>query len=658
MTIDPRAWRSHVVDAEIQALADVAVARTATVSVRISKEPTPPLVSALSRAAQEAGYAVARASLGESSLHTLDEIVRTFANGIRHGDAADRRQGILAMLDAFAETHGKRTSARFEERADDVGLGGDLRALARGYLASSTGRAEARRLKHWLGLTPGDRLGTELPERPISVGTAKTALAQLSRLSLVLDARGTLFLLPDAETLVDLPAGRRDVALTVLRELCDNADGHRGMVSSRVVVLGAPSLVLRKHALGSHEALATRLLGLDADVLVPHAGLAYVDPPEEGEPGAALAITPTPVEERKSAAMRTMLRFAQGLPPLEVTSDVTVGLEAIDKRIDALFETAQSGSVFAVLSGEYGSGKTHHLLHLEARALASRRSVLRLSVERLDEDLGNPQRHLRRLLESSVLPQRGHPSPIDRLAVWLGSERSERKLAGLLRAIAEGDGEASAAAQKALRGASESALDPSTVVELLAGIDLEDKPAGASYRKDAYGRLHLWLALLEKMDETSGTVVVLDEAENLYRPGVSRPERRTALRSLAFYCGGSLENACVVLAVTPDTLEALREESAALLDEIEEQKTLLPSEDVAMLRRRLAKSRPIEVQRLSKADLELLAERARKAHASARGATKDPELDAFVRQTLARSTSPRTLLRAVIGRLERLHFSE
>ena len=116
--------------------------------------------------------------------------------------------------------------------------------------------------------------------------------------------------------------------------------------------------------------------------------------------------------------------------------------------------------------------------------------------------------------------------------------------------------------------------------------------------------------------------------------------------------------ACVVLAVTPDTLESLREESAALLDEIEEQKTLLPSEDVAMLRRRLVKSRPIEVHRLTKADLELLAERARKAHASARGATKDPEFDAFVRQTIARSSSPRAVLRAVVGRLERLHFSE
>lgn len=654
MKTDATAFRAHVVDAELQALADVAVASSATVSVRISHEPTAGLVNALTRGALEAGYAVARASLAESSLHTLDEIVRAFATGVRTSEIGDRQSGLLALLDAFGDAHGKKARVRFDEAADEAGLGGDLRALARGYVEATTGRTEARRLKLWLGAAEGDR-ERGLPERPVSAGTAKSALAQLSRLFVALGARGTLFLLTDAEAIVDLPAGRRDIALTVLRELCDNADGHRGMIASRIVLVGAPGLVLRKHALGSHEALATRLLGGDADVLTPHAGLAYVDPPDdETEP---LAITPSPVDARKATALRTMLRLAQGLPPLEASPELTVGLEQIDRRIDALFETAQSGSVFAVLSGAYGSGKTHHLLHLEARALEARRSVLRLSVERLDEDLGNPQRHLRRLLESSVLPQRGRPSPLDRLEAWLESKTLEKKLGTTLRAIAAAGGEASSAAAKALRGATDEALDHAAVIETLSAADLEDKSAGASYRKDAYARVHLWLTLLEKIDDTAGTVVVLDEAENLYRPGVSRPERRTALRSLAFYCGGSLENACVVLAVTPDTLEALKDEAGELLDEIEEQKTLLPSEDVAMLRRRLVKSRPIEVQRLTKADLVTLAGQARKAHASVRGTTRDPELDAFVKRELARSDSPRAILRAVIARLERLHFA-
>ncbi len=649
---DEKSWQAHVADAELQALSDVAVAGASTVSVRIATEPARGLVAALSRAALESGYAVAHASLAESSLHTLDAIVRAFANGVRTEDVSERRAGLVALLDAFVAEHGRRAQERFEERADEAGLGGDLRVLARSYVESKTGRAEAKRLKRWLGLAEGEN---ELPERPVTAGTAKSALAQLSRLFVVLGAKGTLFLLTEAEAIVDLPAGRRDVALTVLRELCDNADGHRGMIASRIVLFGAPALVMRKHALGSHEALATRLLGGDADVLTPHAGLAYVDPPDED--AEMLAFTLEQVDAKRASSLRSMLRLAQGLPPLEADRSLTVGLDAIDQRIEALFETAQSGSVFAVLSGAYGAGKTHHLLHLEARALEARRSVLRLSVERLDEDLGNPQRHLRRLLEGSVLPQRGRPSPIDRLQTWLESATYAKKLAATLRAVAAENGEASLAAIKALRGASDDGLDHDAVRETLAGLDLEDKSAGASYRKDAYGRIHLWLTLLEKIDETSGTVVVLDEAENLYRPGVSRPERRTALRSLAFYCGGSLANACVMLAVTPETLEALREEAGELLDEIEEQKTLLPSEDVAMLRRRLVKSRPIEVQRLTKADLETLATQARKIHASVRGATRDPEFDEHVRREIGKSTSPRAVLRAVIARLERLHFA-
>ena len=92
-------------------------------------------------------------------------------------------------------------------------------------------------------------------------------------------------------------------------------------------------------------------------------------------------------------------------------------------------------------------------------------------------------------------------------------------------------------------------------------LDLVDKPASASYRKDAYARLQLWLDLLARLEGCEGPVLIVDEAENLYRMGVSRSERRTALRSLAHYCGGALPRATVILAVTPDTLTALRDEA-------------------------------------------------------------------------------------------------
>jgi hypothetical protein len=58
------------------------------------------------------------------------------------------------------------------------------------------------------------------------------------------------------------------------------------------------------------------------------------------------------------------------------------------------------------------------------------------------------------------------------------------------------------------------------------------------HREAAYGRLLLWLALLEELEGFEGPVLIIDEAENLYCEGVARAERRSTLRSLAFYWGG------------------------------------------------------------------------------------------------------------------------
>jgi hypothetical protein len=71
-----------------------------------------------------------------------------------------------------------------------------------------------------------------------------------------------------------------------------------------------------------------------------------------------------------------------------------------------------------------------------------------------------------------------------------------------------------------------------------------------------------------------------------------------------------------------------------------------------MLRRRLLRSRPIEVARLSKPDLVTLARRARDLHATLRGPQRDPGFDAFVEAAIARPTTPRDVLRGVIQRLE------
>ncbi|MDQ3038002.1 MAG: ATP-binding protein, partial [Myxococcota bacterium] len=450
----------------------------------------------------------------------------------------------------------------------------------------------------------------------------------------------------------------RDVAYTVLRELIDNADGGRGMIATELLVVGSGALERRVHSLAEHPALASRVMPvLPLGPPVPHQSWITLAPPGDVVVPEHVP-APAPPSERKIAQLRGMVRVAQGLPPLEAVPELTVGMEDVDARIEQLFaHAANDGSVFAVLVGEYGAGKTHHLLHLEARALADQRPVLRLAVERLDEDLGNPQRHLRRLIENAVLPMRRRASPIDRLEAWLRAPATRKRLRAALIAIAEGGTDGARAAERALRNASDDDLDDATVLETLGALDLTDKPSNPSYRKDAYGRLHLWLDLLARLEGCEGPVLILDEAENLYRAGVSRAERRTALRSLGFYCGGALPRACVVLAVTPDTLASLREEAGELLDEIAEQSTLLPTEDVAMLRRRLLKSRPIPVTKLGKDALATLAEQAHGLARAVHGKKVDRDWDAFAARAVRESTTPRELLRRVMLREERLAWT-
>jgi hypothetical protein len=650
-------WLDHVVRARALSLEDLTVAQMSGVALLVGdgrSEAAERLVDdALSH-----GFAVARCSLASEALSDLDAVVRALATSLRMPKVeAGRRHGLVTALDAFVERHGKKSEERFEERAEEEALSGELRRLASDYLAHASGKASARRLTAWLG--GQDVSAIEGPVRPLSPRTAKRALAQLTRLTRALGARGTRILFTDAEALVDLSPGRRDVAYTVLRELVDNADGsgQQGAIACELLLVGGAGLVERKAALSIHEALASRLL-LDAPPSwpVPHATLVPLEAPDNaGEP------PPLPprgtVEARHAALLRTLLRLGQGLPPVDAGPELTIGMDAIDERLDKLFEHAQhDGSVFAVLSGEYGAGKTHQLLHLESRALADQRPVFRLSVERLDEDLGNPQRHLRRLLESAVLPLRRKASAFDRAEAWVASPSARRRLSGVLAAIAAEGGEAARAVERIAASSrrDEEGVDPDAVLEVLGALDLVDKPAAASYRKDAYARLHLWLELLRRIEGCEGPVIILDEAENLYRAGVSRPERRTALRSLAFYCGGAIARACVVFAVTPDTFEALREEAGALLDEIEEQATLLPSEDVALLRRRLLRSRPLIVTRLARDDLRTLSVRVRQLHRGVRGATKDPGWEDFLDVVIASARTPREVLRRVVLRLEEL----
>ncbi len=643
-------WRRRLIDAQLQALEDVACAGASSTTVIENAASATSAAADLASAALEAGFAVASASLADHGLHGLDALVRAFALDLKV-PGKQQKKGLVHALEAFAS--GRRADARFEEAADQEGLFGELRALAANAIGAASAQAAARRLQTWLRGDDPSRSSDAEALRTLSPRTAKPALAALTRLARVLGARGTLLLLVDGEALSDLSPARRDVAYTVLRELIDNGDGGRGMTATKIAIFASPALFKGAGSVASHGALLSRLGEGAASAPTPHATRVALEPIDGVTLGPAPELDVP--EPRRAKALRALLRVTQGLPPIDASMELTIGMEEVDARIDKLFETASNdGSVFSILLGEYGAGKTHHLLHLEARALAERRPVFWLSIERLDEDLGNPQRHLRRLLEGATLPLPGSPTPLDRLEHWLGSEAGTKKLTAALLAIAEVDGEAALAARRALRGHEGKSLDEGAARETLGAIDLVDKPSQPSYRRDAYARLHLWLELLARLDGCEGPVVLLDEAENLYRPGVSRSERRTALRSLGFYCGGGLPRACVVLAVTPSSLEDLRAEAGELLDAIEEQRTLLPTEDVTMLRRRLLRARPMDVIRLTRADLAVLGTHAKSLYEKVHGKVKDAGWEPWLKKAVASSESPRVLLQAVTQRLERL----
>lgn len=635
---------SPFVEAQLFALHETALTGAATVTVVVA-----------SRALAE-GYAVGRASLAEHGLHGLAEVVRVLAERVEIGTGRGRKKGLVAALEGFAKKHGRGALDLFDARAREVGLVGELRRLCRDVVEAIVQNTTVARLEQWLALErPSDVAGSPAI-RVLGPATAKSTLAALTRVLRVLGAKATLVVLDHGEALVDLSPARRELATTVLRELIDNSDGiagatrSSGMSAAKLLICGNESMLTRKHGLLSHEALATRIATREPNAWpTPHATLAKLSE----SPQRAFSSSPKRTDVDASH-LRGLLRLGQGLPPTEALSELTVGLDEVDRRIDQLFATsANDGSVFAVLRGAYGSGKTHHLLHLEARALASKRPVLRLAVERLDEDMGNPQRHLRRLLEGTLIPVEGTPNVFGCLDRWLSNADARRTLTESLRMLASGEAEVKAHAAGCLLNG---ALNERALIALLSAIDLVEKPASASYRRDAYRRLLLWLELLGRVEGCEGPVVIVDEAENLYRKGVSRAERRTALRSLGFYCGGALPRACVVLALTPETLESLREEASALLDEIEMQVTSLPQEDIAMLRHRLLRATPIDVRQLTREERLVLAARVHALHARVRGEVQDDGWTAWLAHTEAESHSPRELVRRCVERLESLTF--
>jgi hypothetical protein len=614
-----------------------------------SREST--LVRELGRAARARGFVSAEMAMSDTPLDSLEELVASLIDAlVPPGET--RARGLLYLLDTYHAKYMSRAVGQFEKAAEAEGAEGDLVSFCSAYLAATDDAArEVRSLTLWSE-------GHDLKPRQLIAGvrgtldahSAQRVLGQLTRIVRALGHKGLFIQLSGGEQLAARTPRQREKGYTVLRELVDNFDSGRGAIATRICLSGGDALFEGPHSLRMLPPLFMRLaLSSDAQPPPPHrTWTSLIREPYEYVHRRVRA-----PEDAKPSALRALIRGMQGLPPVEAVTAMSVGHERIDRAVTQLFHHAENaGSVFQVITGEYGSGKTHLLLHLAERALSQGHPVFWLNLERLNLDLGNPARHLARVLEQSIMPRRGRPNALDRASSWTRSRSRLKELLAVLEDIAGTETEEAAAAKKAI-AVTEGVDKPGAVLEeYLSARDLVRKPGNPNYRQDAYRRLLLWAALLRRMDQAEGPVLLIDEAENLYTTGVSRTLRRSALRSLSFYCGGALPEACVVLAMTPPALAQMRQESGTLLAEQSEVDSTLPLEDVLVFKRRLAKLSPEQVPPLTRPMRLKLAEQVRQVHRSVRGPVKADDWDAVVREVTVDGIAPRVLVRRLVDHLE------
>ncbi len=607
------------------------------------------LIRALLLAARSDGFVSAHVSLLEHPVDAIDRLVEAVLDAlVLPGDT--QRGGILRLLETFCRR--PRALQKWDERTEELGLGGDLVALCRAYIAAEDdGHREVALFTRWAeGTALSSRHRVPGVRGVLDVHTGQRVFGELSRILVALGYPGLVLILSQGDSISTRTARQREKAYTLLRELVDNFDSGRGAVGTRIMLTGTEALFSGPTSLQELPPLYARLS-------VP----SFAEPPPPHRTWTSLIRDPLDYEHRKvrakseakPAALRALIRLSQGLPPVDGVTQMSVGHERIDKSIDKLFAHADmAGSVFQVLSGEYGSGKTHLLLHLKERALKQGHPVFWLNLERMNLDLGNPARHLARVLEQSVLPGRGQQSALSRLAYYTRSRKKLKMLLEILEQTATSGTEESRSAQKALAHVAAHQDSGAALEEYLSARDLAEKPGSGAYRRDAYRRLLLWVRILQEMEGTRGPVLVIDEAENLYTSGVSEAARRAALRTLAFYCGGVLPGACVILAMTPPALAEMRKEARSLLTQAAEVNSTLDLEDVQLFRMRLQKLTPDEVPTFSTKMRYELAEKVRAAHRAVRGPVPMEDWDELVKAEVKQARLPRALMRSLLDQLE------
>jgi len=636
-----------------QALEDLDSCEGASVSLvhcaSAARERT--LVRALATAARTRKFLTATVSLREHALDSPDLLVAQVL-GQLVPPSETRARGLLWVLDRFYDDYGDDSAATFARAARSYHAHGDLTELCRGYLATAepTPAAELRAYEAWLaGEHPPKKYRNPAVRGTLNERTAQRALTELTRVVRALDHRGLLVILAEGDAIASRTERQREKAYTLLRELVDNFDGADGAVSTRVIITGGAALFEGQASIQSIRPLYMRLqVPSDASPAPPHRSSTSLT-----KPMGAPFRRKIHAHEKRSDALGNLVRISEGLPPTHRVTRMSVGAEKLDRTVARLFSIVKrGGSFFSTLVGDYGSGKTHMMMHLAERAIEDQRPVFWLNLERTNLDLGNPARHFGRLLEHSELPLRGRPSALSLVQKWTRSTGAVAGLVEALETIAGEEGHAAIAARKALRGL-EGVDDRGTALEVfLSGADLRERPGDKTYRADAYRRLFLWLELLARKEEIRGPVILIDEAENLYTSGRPPASRRTSLRSLAFYCGGALPGTCVILGITPPAFEELKGEARALLEEAGEQESTLELENVERFRKSLWGLKADPVRALSRNERIELCERIRRMHRSARGRLDFDDWDDYVQTSVKAHSSPRTLIRAVVDELE------
>lgn len=126
-------------------------------------------------------------------------------------------------------------------------------------------------------------------------------------------------------------------------------------------------------------------------------------------------------EVASRCARATLARLKRGIPPAMNISQLAVGMERLEDRLESLLQRDVRSRWLAV-TGEYGEGKSFFRALASERALAAGYAVASFDVNKDEGALHQPQRHLAVLLNSLQSPLaelQNHQGLLDVFRHWL-----------------------------------------------------------------------------------------------------------------------------------------------------------------------------------------------------------------------------------------------